>query len=187
MVRACADMRPHADGGEEIGSSPLDVDTLKCIRIVACPEFVEVGKYAVVDTSAAAGASLYRQLRIAGANASAHVLKTPVVFDVQVALIVFGQVLRTLGDDGHIGVPLDIINVGIGIHQFVHRLYDKILHLRVGEVEHDLCAAAGAYHFPFGCLDNPFGVLFVQFAFGISHFRFQPDAEPYAVFPGVVK
>ena len=109
------------------------------------------------------------------------------VFDVQVALIVFGQVLRTLGDDGHIGVPLDIINVGIGIHQFVHRLYDKILHLRVGEVEHDLCAAAGAYHFPFGCLDNPFGVLFVQFAFGISHFRFQPDAEPYAVFPGVVK
>jgi len=97
MVGACADMRPHADGGEEIGSAPLDVDTLKCIRIVACPEFVEVGQYTVVDTSAAAGASLYRQLRIAGANASAHVLKTPVVFDVQVALIVFGQVLRTSG------------------------------------------------------------------------------------------
>ena len=79
MVRACADMRPHADGGKEIGSAPLDVDTLKCIRSVACPEFVEVGKYAVVDTSATAGASLYRQLRMAGANASAHVLKAPVV------------------------------------------------------------------------------------------------------------
>ena len=43
MVRACADMCPHADGGEEIGSAPLDVDTLKCICIVACPEFIEVG------------------------------------------------------------------------------------------------------------------------------------------------
>ena len=75
MIGGSTDMRCHSDGGEEIGSSPLHIDTLQGIGIVAYPELVEVRQHSVVGTTAATGTCLDGKVGIFGTDALADFLE----------------------------------------------------------------------------------------------------------------
>ena len=88
MVRGGADVAGHCYCREEIGGPPLHVDPLEGIGIVAYPEFVEVAQKSVIRPCASAGTELDCEVRIFLPHPSAHILKPPVIFNVNVALAV---------------------------------------------------------------------------------------------------
>ena len=63
------DVLRHSIGWEEEAGAILDVDTLQSIGIVADPKLVEVGKQAIVGTSASAGTVLDDEVRILSSDA----------------------------------------------------------------------------------------------------------------------
>ena len=180
-------MRCHSDGGEEIGSSPLHIDTLQGIGIVAYPELVEVRQHSVVGTTAATGTCLDGKVGIFGTDALADFLEAAVKFDVHVALIILRQILRTVVLDRHIGVPLDVIYFRIRGHQVVYHTENEVLHGRIGKVKHYLRAAASQHNVTFGSLKYPVGMLLVEFAGSVRHLRLNPDAKLDAMFLGITQ
>ena len=177
VIRCRADVRSHRHSGEEIRSTPLHIDALQRVGIVAHPELVEVGQHAVVGTTATAGTGLDNEVGIFSADTFASLGETTVEIDEKVRLLVGRQVRRTEVDDVHVGVPLDIRQVGVSRHQIIHDLEDEVLHLRIREVEHQLGTATARMRGALGRADNPVGVLFVEFALQVRHFRFNPDTE----------
>ena len=81
-------MRSHSNGREKVGSTPLHVDSLEGIGVVANPEFVKPGEHTVVCTTATACTCLYGQVGILGADAVKHFGKTFVIVYVEMALII---------------------------------------------------------------------------------------------------
>ena len=187
MVGSVRDVGCHGYGREEVAGSPLHIYALQGVGIVACPELVEVWQCAPVDTSAAGSAILYGQFGIFGADALQHLLKAAVIFDEEVALVVGCEILRTVVRDVHVGVPLDVVNLRILGHHVVDDGEHEVLHLRIAEVEHHLCAAASALEVAVGSLYNPFGMLLEEFALGIGHLRLKPNTELYALLLGFGK
>ena len=110
MVGSGTDVRSHRQSRIEIGGTPLHIDTLQRIGVVTDPELVEVGQHTVVGTTATTGTCLNGQLRIFGTDALAHLFKAAMKLDVEVALLVSRQVLRTMVHDRHVGIPLDIVD-----------------------------------------------------------------------------
>ena len=82
-----------------------------------------------------------------------------------------------MGGNIHIRVPLDICDVRIFLHNAVNHAYDEVLHLWIGEVEHELCASAAGHQVPVLSLEHPVGMLLVKLTLGIDHFRLYPDSE----------
>ena len=187
VVRRCRDVRSHRDGREEIRGAPLHVDALQGVGIVAHPELVEVRQESPVGTSATRSAGLDGQVGILFTHPLAHLLETAVVLDVQVALVVHRQILRAVIRDGHIGIPLDIVNVRIFHHQIVDNGEHEVLHLGVAQVEHHLRTASSQHGLALRSLDNPFRMGFVEFGNGIGHLRLNPDTELDAVLAGVAQ
>ena len=74
----------------------MHIDTLQSVRIITYPKLIEVGQDAIVDTTAAAGASLYGKVRIFSAYLLTYFLKATVEFNIHVALIVFRQIIGTM-------------------------------------------------------------------------------------------
>ena len=83
----------HGTGGEEHAGAPLDEQTLLRIRVVAHPEFLEIGHQSVVDTPATAGTALDDKVGILGADALQRLLQSQVVVDIQMALVVGTQIV----------------------------------------------------------------------------------------------
>ena len=81
MVRRRADMRAHSYCRIEVGSSPLHIDALQGIGIVADPEFVKPREHAVIGTAAAGRAGLDGEVRVFGSNAVADLGEAAVEFD----------------------------------------------------------------------------------------------------------
>ena len=177
MVRCGTDVRSHGDGREEIGSTPLHVDALQGIGIIAYPEFIEIRQTSPVGASPTAGTSLDGQVRIFGTDALAYFFESAVIFDVHVALVVFGQIVRTMVHDTHVGIPFDVIDFRIASHQIIYYLENEILNLRIGQVEYYLCTTTPQYRFTLRRFQNPVRMFFVKFAGGIRHFRLNPDTE----------
>ena len=187
MIWGSTDMRCHSDGGEEIGSSPLHIDTLKGIGIVAHPEFVEVRQHSVVGTATATGTRLNDKVWIFGTDTLAHLLKAAMILYIHVALIVFGQILGTMVHDSHIGIPFDIVYLRIRSHQIVNYTEYEVLHGRIGEVEHHLRTAASQHEVAFGSFEHPIRMLFIKLAGGVRHLRLNPDTELDAVLFGITQ
>jgi len=89
--------------------------------------------------------------------------------------------------DVHVGVPLDVSDVGVLRHQVVDDREDEVLYLRVAHVENQLRAAAPEHGVSSRGLDDPVGVLLVEHALGVGHLRLYPDAELHAVLLGIVE
>ena len=87
----------------------------------------------------------------------------------------------------HVGIPFDIVYLGIFRHQVVDDAEHEVLHLGIAQVEHHLCAATSKHGIAFGGLDYPVGMLLVQLAGGIGHFGFYPDAELDTVLLGIAQ
>ena len=101
---------------------------------------------------------------------------------IEVTLVVHGQVLRTMVQDGHVGIPLDIVYLRIFAHQIIHHTHNKVLHLGIAQVEYQLCAATPFHSIALGCFHYPVGVLLVEFTHAVGHLRLYPDAELHVVF-----
>ena len=180
VVRRIGDVRSHSYRGEEVGCAPLHVDALQGVGVVARPELVEVRQVAPVDTSAARCAVLDGEVGILGAYALQSLLQSAVIVDVEVALVVGCEILRAVVGDVHVSVPLYVVDFGILRHEVVYDGEHKVLHLRVGEVEHHLRAATSRAQFALRSLDNPVGVLVVELALGVRHLRLYPYTELHA-------
>ena len=55
VVGTYRNMACHTNGGEELAGSPLYLDAVECIGIVANPELVEIGQCTVIDASPTTG------------------------------------------------------------------------------------------------------------------------------------
>ena len=170
-------MAGHGHGRKEIRCPPLHINTLQGIGVVAHPKLVEVGQHTVIGPSPALCASLQGQVGVFLPDTAAYSLKSAMVGYIQMALPVTFKIMRTVIQYTHIGIPLDIIYTGILRHQAVHHAEHVILHIGIGQIQHQLCPAAAGHRFSPGSLYNPIGVLLIQFAPGIRHFRFYPNTE----------
>ena len=84
-------------------------------------------------------------------------------------------------DDGHIGVPLDVVDARVLCHQVVDYLEHEVLNLRIREVQHKLGTATTFYCFTLRSLDNPVGMLVIEFADRVGHLRLDPYSEADSV------
>mgnify|MGYP007128032695 CR=1 FL=1 len=67
-------------------------------------------------------------------------------------------------------------------HQIIHYPENKILHFRIGQVQHHLrFPTSGGQRTAFRP-HNPVRMIFKQFALGVRHFRFNPDTELDSMF-----
>ena len=186
VVRSCTDMRSHRHGREEIAGSPLHVDALECVGIIAHPELIEVRQNAIVGTSSTTGTSLNNHLWILRTNALAHLLESSVVFDVKVTLAVFGEILRTMVHHRCVGIPLNIIKLRIVGEEGIHNVENEVLHLWIAHVEHQLSATTSLHWLTVGGCNDIFWVLLVEFALRISHFRLNPNTKFDVVLLGCI-
>ena len=159
----------------------MDINALQGIVVIAHPELLEVRHQTVVSPTATAGAVLYHDIRIFRTNTLQRFHQSQVVVYVQVGLFMFWQIGRAVVLNGGIGIPLDIGYLGILREQVVHDGEDVVLHLRVGHVQHQLCASASEAQFASFDLQCPFGMAFKEFAGGVGRLRFNPYTKLYAV------
>ena len=78
---------------------------------------------------------------------------------------------------GHIGIPLDISNLRIACEQVIDNTEDKILHLRIGEVEHELCSSSSHGQRTVRGIENPIRMLVIELTGFIGHFRLYPNTK----------
>ena len=161
--------------GEEVRSAPLHVDALQGFGVVTGPEFFEVRQDAVVGAAASAGAGLDHQCGILGADAFHNVAQATVVVNVEVRLLVGGEVGGAVVGYGHVGVPFDVGYLRILCHQVVYYAEYEILNCGVRCVQYQLGASASGTWGAVRLADNPVGMFLVQFTAAVGHFRFYPD------------
>ena len=106
------------------------------------------------------------------------------IANIQLLLAVGGQVERIVVHDFGIVVPLDVGYFGMLGQQVIGDAEHVVLYLGVREVEHYLCAAASLGERTVFVLQNPFRMVFEEFALGVGHFGFNPDTELHAMFFG---
>ena len=107
-------------------------------------------------------------------NACEHIVDATNVVDIEVALVLL--VIRRV-DIGYnaVAVPLEVSHVGVLSHDAVDDAVHIILHLRVGDVEHELIAIIICV--ALRLQDNPVGMLLKQFALRVHHLRLNPYTE----------
>ena len=98
------------------------------------------------------------------------------------ALVVTAEILGTEVLNLKVCIPLNIISIRGFLHDVVHNAEDEILHLGVAHVKDELCAATTCDGGSVGVAYNPFGMLFVEFALGIGHFRLNPNTPLQSAF-----
>ena len=153
------------------------MDTLEGIGIVAHPEFVEPREDTVVRATAARSAGLDGQIRILCSDPVAYCRETAMIFDVKMALLVLRQVLRSMVDNGHVRIPLDVIDARVLGHEVVHDLEDVVLDFRIREVKHQLSTSTAGHDVSFRSLDHPVRMLVVKLADAVGHLWFDPYSE----------
>ena len=79
--------------------------------------------------------------------------------------------------DGHVGIPFYVGYFGVFCHEIIYHVKNEVLHLGIAHVEHQLCSASSGHGFASGGFYNPVGMFFVEFAYGIGHFGFDPYSE----------
>ena len=171
----------HGVGRIEVRGTPLHVDTLEGIRVVAHPKLVEVGQDTVTGTSSSSAAGLNQHVGILGADAFEHFVQAAMVFNVYVRLFVLGQIGRAIVFQLHIGIPFDIGNLRMLAEQIVYDAEHEILNFGITYVEQHLCTAPSVLQGPSFDLQSPVGMLFEEFALAVYGFRLYPDAEFDAV------
>ena len=85
------------------------------------------------------------------------------VLDIEMALVVHRQILRTVVQDRHIGIPLDIVDLRIVRHKVVDDGEHEVLHLGIGHIEHHLRTTTTQHGLTLRSLDDPFRVGLVEF------------------------
>ena len=88
--------------------------------------------------------------------------------------------------NGCVGIPLDVGNLRIVGQQTVDYPKDEVLHLRVGHVEHKLCAAASQFQFAPLRQQDPLRMFLKELALRVHCLGFNPDAELHALLSGSV-
>ena len=177
VVGRSAHMLRHRHRREEVAGAPLDEEALLGVGVVAHPELVEVGQCAPVHASAAAGAELDDEVGIGLADALQGAPQPQMVVHEEVALAVRRQIAAAEVLHRHVAVPLDVVQRGVFLHQPVHDAHHEVLHLGVGEVEHQLCAAAPLGELACGMGHHPVGMGLVEFTLAVGHLGLYPDAE----------
>ena len=172
-------MTCHGNGWEEVAGAILHVDALEGIGVVAYPELVETTETPPVGTTTTAGTALNDNIFVLGADAIHHLGKT--------SMVCHREILATMVHDCHVGIPLDISNLRILGEQVVNDTEYEVLHLRIGEVEHELRATTTQDSITLRSLDNPVGMLLVEFAGSVRHLRLNPDAKLDAMFLGITQ
>ena len=109
------------------------------------------------------------------------------ILDVEVALVGSIEVLRTMIEDRHVCIPFDIGYFGILRHEVVNDAETEVLHLRIGHVENELCTAASQHCITLRSLDDPVGMLLVEFRNAVGHLRLNPDAELDTMLLGIAE
>ena len=65
--------------------------------------------------------------------------------------------------NGHVGIPLDIVYLGVFGHKIVDNTEYKVLYLGVAQIEYYLRASTSQDGIAFRSLYNPFWMGFVEF------------------------
>ena len=102
-------------------------------------------------------------------------------------LICHWEILASMIHDGHVGIPLDVSNLRILGQQIVNHTINKVLYLRIGQIENQLRTATSQYCITLRSLDNPVWMFLIKFTYRIGHFRFNPNTKFHAVFLGITK
>ena len=89
--------------------------------------------------------------------------------------------------NGHIGIPFNIVNLWVFGQQVIHHAEYEILYFRIAHVEYYLCTATSQYGITLGCLDNPVGMSLKELAGGVGHLGFNPDTKLDAMFLGIAE
>ena len=65
-----------------------------------------------------------------------YFLEATVIFYISMALVALRQILRSVVLYTHVGIPLDVVDVGILCHQLIHNIKSKVLHFGVSEIKY---------------------------------------------------
>ena len=176
-------MRGHDAGGVGEALGILDEGPLEGVGIVRGPDLVAVAKGPVVHAAAAGGAALNQHVRVFLPDAAHHVVQALDIGNVEFVLR-GAQVRAAKALDNAVAVPFDVVDVRGQLHGAVKDAIDKVLHGRVGQVQHPLVAAL--INFAAGALHHPFRMGVGQVRVRIHHLRLNPDAklEPLGVSVG---
>ena len=187
MIRNGGDMTCHGNGWEEVAGAILHVDALEGIGVVAHPELIETTETTPVGTTSTAGTALDDNILVLGTDAIHHLGKTCMISNIHVTLVCHREILATMVHDRHVGIPLDISNLRILGEQVINHAEHEILHLRIGEVEHELRATTTQDGITLRSLEDPVGMLLVEFAHTVGHLWLYPDTKLHAILLGITE
>ena len=167
-------MRCHHAGGINQTLGILDEGTLERIRIVRGPNLVAIAQRTVIYTATTGGATLYQYMRVFFPNASHHIVQSLNIRHIE--FILRGAQIRTAKTLNHaVAIPFDIVDIRGQLHGPVKNAIHKILHGRIGQVQHPLVTPL--INFPAGTLHHPFRMGMSQLRVWIHHLGLYPDAK----------
>ena len=164
----------HSLCRKELGEAPLDINTFHRIGIVTAPEFREVLQCFVITTCTATGTKHHRDIGIIRLYTFQNIIDTADMINIQLSLFILQIWGIDIGDRA-VAIPLEESDIGIFLHNVFYNAIYIILHFRVTEIQYQLIAVI--IRFAVRQLDGPVRMFLKEFALGVHHFRFNPDAE----------
>ena len=164
----------HSLCGKELGEAPLDINTFHRIGIVTAPELCEVLQCFIIAPRTATGAKHHRYIGIIRLYTFQNVVYTTHMVYIKLSLFVF-QISGIDIGDGAVAIPLEESDIGIFLHNVFYNTIYIILHFRVAKIQYQLIAVI--IRFAVRQLNGPIRMFLKEFALGVHHFRFNPDAE----------
>ena len=167
-------MRTHSLGREELGESPLYVNTLHRIGIVAAPELRKIFQSFVIASGTSTRTKHHRHIRIFLLDTLEYIVDTSYMVDIHASLAIL-EIRRI--DIGYraVAVPLEICNIRILSHNIVNNTENMVLNLRIAHVKNKLIAII--VDLTVLVMYGPVRMLLKQFTFRINHLRFDPYSE----------
>lgn len=174
MVGASRNVRADRRGGIADRGAVLNFKSLDGVGVVARPELRRIVEPSGIESTAAARATLEKELRIRGQHALKKLVKSENV--------AVEDLLLTLRSDGRasdlgqaaVEVPLDIRDIR-AVHNLFYAVKEIITDVRARHIENVLMARDA--HCSVGCLKRPFGMRAEEFAVSRYHFGLKPDTE----------
>ena len=167
-------MRRNGVGRKEVRVTPVNINSFQCICVIAGPELGKIFHRSIVSSAAATRTKHDGQLRILFTNTFQNFIKASCVFNKKMCLFVFEKWWILVGHAA-VAIPLNKSKVWIFCKQVIYNIKNKVLHLRVAQIQYQLIAAI--IFCTVRKLEYPVRMLLIQFAFWIDHFRFQPYTE----------
>ena len=120
---------------EEKICAVLDEYTVKRIGVIASPELVMIFQCTEVETAATRRTQLNKNIRVFCTNPFVNTVQALCIVNPEMSLIFFGQIFGTEIIHVTVCIPFYIRDIRRQSDHFIKRLYNKVLYLRITQIE----------------------------------------------------